>query len=283
MVALNTAYAAPKNAADPKNRVGDFFYEDHASVGKNCWASRLNTQEKSCYHYETASGRSNWPNRDPIAERGGLNLYGFIFNQSINHWDLLGNRTPNPCDEDPGSVACTCYQNPNHMDCDNLSGFNLPSLDWVLTFSSGKSVGGCIYPQPYLRVCISGSVTFDFGPCCDSNKKKTQYARGSGSITVEVALVSNPSGGTGWSPSGNLANNILTTLSDCPSEEAKFTEATGSVGVRISALEASCSINTSGSWSCGGAISWGDVLTLGQVFGSVSIGVEIAKVGDDIF
>ena len=48
-------------------------------------------------------------------------------------------------------------------------------------------------------------------------------------------------------------------------------------------MEASCSINTSGSWSCGGAISWGDVLTLGQVFGSVSIGVEIAKVGDDIF
>ena len=76
MVALNTAYAAPKNAADPKNRVGDFFYEDHASVGKNRWASRLNAQEKSCYHYETASGRSNWPNRDPIQEQGGLNLYG---------------------------------------------------------------------------------------------------------------------------------------------------------------------------------------------------------------
>jgi hypothetical protein len=70
MVALNTAYAAQKNAADPKNRVGDFFYEDHASVGKNRWAKRLNTQEKSSYHYETASGRSNWPNRDPIAEVG---------------------------------------------------------------------------------------------------------------------------------------------------------------------------------------------------------------------
>ena len=79
MVALNTAYAAPKNAADPKNRVGDFFYEDHASVGKNRWASRLNAQEKSCYHYETASGRSNWPNRDPIQEAGFVNTY--VFNQ----------------------------------------------------------------------------------------------------------------------------------------------------------------------------------------------------------
>jgi hypothetical protein len=74
MVALNTAYAAPKNAADPKNRVGDFFYEDHASVGKNRWASRLNTQEKSSYHYETASGRSNWPSRDPIEELGSNQL-----------------------------------------------------------------------------------------------------------------------------------------------------------------------------------------------------------------
>jgi hypothetical protein len=64
MVALNTAYAAPKNAADPKNRVGDFFYADHASVGKNRWANRLNTQEKYSYHYETASGLSNWPSRD---------------------------------------------------------------------------------------------------------------------------------------------------------------------------------------------------------------------------
>lgn len=90
MVALNTAYAAPKDAADPKNRVGDFFYEDHASVGKNHWAKRLNTQEKSSYHYETASGRSNWPNRDPIEESGGLNLYGFVGNDGVNYWDLLG-------------------------------------------------------------------------------------------------------------------------------------------------------------------------------------------------
>jgi hypothetical protein len=90
MVALDTAYAAPKNAADPKNRVGDFFHKDHASVGKNRWASRLNTQEKYSYHYETASGRSNWPNRDPIEENGGLNLYGFVRNDGVNSWDYLG-------------------------------------------------------------------------------------------------------------------------------------------------------------------------------------------------
>jgi hypothetical protein len=93
MVALNTAYAAPKNAADPKNRVGDFFYEDRASVGKNCWAKPLNAQEKSSYHYETASGRSNWPNRDPIGEAfraGDFSLYNFNTNNPINLIDVLG-------------------------------------------------------------------------------------------------------------------------------------------------------------------------------------------------
>ena len=45
---------------------------------------------KSNYHYETASGRSNWPNRDPIEEWGGLNLYGFVGNDRVNDFDYLG-------------------------------------------------------------------------------------------------------------------------------------------------------------------------------------------------
>ena len=89
MVALNTAYAAPKNAAEPKNRVGDFFYEDHASVGKNRWASRLNAQEKSSYHYETASGRSNWPNRDPIEEEGWESVMWGIWGRSMDIFNSL--------------------------------------------------------------------------------------------------------------------------------------------------------------------------------------------------
>ena len=107
MVALNTAYAAPKNAADPKNRVGNFFYEDHASVGKNRWASRLNAQEKSCYHYETASGRSNWPNRDPIEEAGGINLYAMVHNNPIDYWDFIGLQQCRDCNAEHDA----CYAN----------------------------------------------------------------------------------------------------------------------------------------------------------------------------
>ena len=32
----------------------------------------------------------NWPSRDPIGERGGINLYGFVDNDGVNQWDYLG-------------------------------------------------------------------------------------------------------------------------------------------------------------------------------------------------
>jgi RHS repeat-associated protein len=39
-------------------------------------------------YYAPTLGR--FINRDPIAEKGGLNLYGFAGNDGINHWDYLG-------------------------------------------------------------------------------------------------------------------------------------------------------------------------------------------------
>ena len=40
--------------------------------------------------YRTASGRHEWLNQDPIEEWGGVNLYGFVNNDSINGLDPLG-------------------------------------------------------------------------------------------------------------------------------------------------------------------------------------------------
>ncbi|MEX2382235.1 MAG: RHS repeat-associated core domain-containing protein, partial [Opitutales bacterium] len=39
-------------------------------------------------YYSPSMGR--WINRDPIEERGGLNLYGFVGNDPANYWDFLG-------------------------------------------------------------------------------------------------------------------------------------------------------------------------------------------------
>jgi RHS repeat-associated protein len=50
-----------------------------------------------CYYayryYDPVIGR--WPSRDPIEEMGGINLYGFVNNNGVNNWDLLGMVTQN--------------------------------------------------------------------------------------------------------------------------------------------------------------------------------------------
>jgi len=39
-------------------------------------------------YYDPVKGR--WPSRDPITEKGGLNLHGFLENDAVGFWDLLG-------------------------------------------------------------------------------------------------------------------------------------------------------------------------------------------------
>jgi RHS repeat-associated protein len=39
-------------------------------------------------YYDPVTGR--WPSRDPIEERGGVNLYGFVGNDEVRKWDILG-------------------------------------------------------------------------------------------------------------------------------------------------------------------------------------------------
>ena len=39
-------------------------------------------------YYDPVTGR--WPSRDPLEEKGGLNLYGFLLNDSVNDSDRLG-------------------------------------------------------------------------------------------------------------------------------------------------------------------------------------------------
>lgn len=45
----------------------------------------------NCRNYEPVSGR--WINMDPIQEQGGIYLYGFVANDGVNKWDVLGNAT----------------------------------------------------------------------------------------------------------------------------------------------------------------------------------------------
>jgi uncharacterized protein RhaS with RHS repeats len=46
--------------------------------------------EAEGYGYESAMGRAYWPSRDPIGERGGINLYGMVRNNPVKYIDYLG-------------------------------------------------------------------------------------------------------------------------------------------------------------------------------------------------
>jgi RHS repeat-associated protein len=39
-------------------------------------------------YYDASTG--DWLNRDPLGERGGINLYGFVQNDSLNGFDKFG-------------------------------------------------------------------------------------------------------------------------------------------------------------------------------------------------
>ena len=51
--------------------------------------SRARHRELTCNSL-TPSAPSCWLGRDPIAEKGGLHLYGFVGNNPVCRWDVLG-------------------------------------------------------------------------------------------------------------------------------------------------------------------------------------------------
>ena len=52
-------------------------------------------------HTDPKTGR--WLSRDPIGERGGVNLYGFVGNDGLNRFDALGNESNGETDSDGNS------------------------------------------------------------------------------------------------------------------------------------------------------------------------------------
>jgi RHS repeat-associated protein len=74
----------------PKTRVGVFC---HRAPGRHrARRTQVAPRAPGCRvrSYETVSGRGFWLSRDPIAEQGGLNLYGYVGNNPVNAIDLDG-------------------------------------------------------------------------------------------------------------------------------------------------------------------------------------------------
>ncbi len=74
----------------PKTRVGFFSGNPSGRLSRRRRFRSMFTPGSRACGYKTASGLGKWPNRDPIGEKGGKNLYAFVGNDPVNEFDPLG-------------------------------------------------------------------------------------------------------------------------------------------------------------------------------------------------
>ena len=104
----------------PKNRAWGFSRNDRnlpLENGLRCPELRQKSRPSPTVF---TSGIPQWPSRDPIGEEGGLNLYGFVGNDGVNKWDLLGMEVPfskRPCINqiDSGYPGYDTHPNPTEV------------------------------------------------------------------------------------------------------------------------------------------------------------------------
>jgi integrase/recombinase XerD len=83
--------ALPRTPNSPKDPAGGNSHNPLMSSELDERESLSNSASLVYYgyrYYDPVTGR--WPSRDPIEEQGGINLYGFVGNNGVNHLDALG-------------------------------------------------------------------------------------------------------------------------------------------------------------------------------------------------
>jgi RHS repeat-associated protein len=85
-----SAIAAPKSPPEgpAPSQVSNTRIKESLEESPDNQSNRAGVAYYGYRYYDPVTGR--WPSRDPIEERGGINLYGFVGNDSVNSIDLLG-------------------------------------------------------------------------------------------------------------------------------------------------------------------------------------------------
>lgn len=151
--------------------------------------------------YNPSIGR--WLSRDPIGERGGKNLYGYVRNEAVNRTDYLGLRPPYPgptdthplpppnpvpppiLDEDDklpeGYTGFSICQRPlNETDCiDRLLNKCGQGHKFVMyTGSDGKKDGYGFYPNG--KINQEQNLNCPRAVTCKKAKRRLQYGNAAG-------------------------------------------------------------------------------------------------------
>lgn len=115
--------------------------------------------------YDPVTGR--WPSRDPIGERGGVNLYGFVHNDSLGHMDVLGLADGDFFMYDfeaPGPAECSATftilkpsDNRVSEAIGNPFAIQVTSVSEIKEYMQRKIDSGCCKCFKYLRIWAHGS------------------------------------------------------------------------------------------------------------------------------
>jgi len=90
MDCFSTATAPERRNLTGKNRVWDFFPLSNETHPANRRQPAQPRRKIAPTAMKPASGIPYWPSRDPIAESGGMNLYGFLSNNPVESIDPVG-------------------------------------------------------------------------------------------------------------------------------------------------------------------------------------------------
>ena len=127
--------------------------------GLQCESGRVGSGGVTYYlyrHYDPVTGR--WPSRDPIEEEGGINLYGFVENDGVNKWDLLGLWTQ--VERKGGTWATTCAEKYDSWDgLAEIVGLDSFEADrWVKNYDGPWPDEGKTYEVPNVIAAYSAEI-----------------------------------------------------------------------------------------------------------------------------
>jgi RHS repeat-associated protein len=124
-------------------------------------------------YYDPETGR--WLSRDPIGERGGVNLYGMVGNDPVNHYDVLGLRSR-------GFGAGQLTVDSSCSRCkDELADYGFLSEDPPYTLRTLPPPGSTVdadalyYPGGAKKISDNASITLTCDDCCNVTESYSRW------------------------------------------------------------------------------------------------------------
>jgi len=222
-------------------------------------------KERGHRFYSPEVGR--WLSRDPIGEYGGWNLVVFVANDSVGHFDLLGEVMPADGGIFPGGPYNGPWPTPgfpwppNPQPTPTPSSFALPNFAFGLATS--YKVTGNIPAGPG-AITISVEVKVSDGTCCkDGAIKNVAKVTGSVSGGYVVGVGIQPLSYT-WNANGSLGN-----IGNCPASGTGDWNWQVKFEIKIGVTQANCTYAGGSGWSCGGGLNSGSISWNATISGTV--------------